>query len=75
MNESRKYETIYRVMKKEITQNIEFDGTSDKNYNLSLVFRNEIFNEDNTLRFILFNNNTNHNSRIVHKISPKMIIF
>jgi hypothetical protein len=52
--------------------NTEISNTSNKNYDLSLVFGDEIFNEDNILRFILFNKNTNHNSRIVHKISPKL---
>ena len=52
--------------------NTEISNTSNKNYDLSLVFGDEVFNEDNILRFILFNKNTNHNSRIVHKISPKL---
>ena len=52
--------------------NTEWSNTSNKNYDLSLVFGEEVFNEDNILRFILFNKNTNHNSRIVHKISPKL---
>jgi len=52
--------------------NTEISNTSNKNYDLSLIFGDEVFNEDNILRFILFNKNTNHNSRIVHKISPKL---
>ena len=52
--------------------NTEVSNTSNKNYDLSLVFGDEVFNEDNILRFILFNKNTNHNNRIVHKISPKL---
>ena len=52
--------------------NTEISNTSNKNYDLSLIFGDEVFNEDNILRFVLFNKNTNHNSRIVHKISPKL---
>ncbi len=52
--------------------NTEISNSSNKNYDLSLAFGDEVFNEDNILRFILFNKNTNHNTRIVHKISPKL---
>ena len=52
--------------------NTEISNTLNKNYDLSLVFGDEVFNDDNILRFVLFNKNTNHNSRIVHKISPKL---
>ena len=52
--------------------NTEISNTSNKNYDLSLVFGDEVFNEDNILRFVLFNKNTNHHNRIVHKISPKL---
>ncbi len=52
--------------------NAELTNISNKNFDLSLVFGEEAFNEDNILRFILFNKNTNHSSRIVRKISPKL---
>ena len=52
--------------------NTELSNTTNKNYDLSLVFGDEVFNDDNILRFILFNKNTNHNRRIVHKLSPKL---
>ncbi len=52
--------------------NTEISNTLNKNYDLSLIFGDEVFNDDNILRFVLFNKNTNHNSRIVHKISPKL---
>ena len=52
--------------------NTELTNISNKNYDLSSVFGDEVFNEDNILRFILFNKNTNHNNRMVHKISPKL---
>ena len=52
--------------------NTEISNTSNKNYDLSLIFGDEVFNEDNILRFILFNRNANRNNRIVHKISPNL---
>jgi hypothetical protein len=67
---SHRIEDYYIVSQNQA--NTEFSNTSNKNYDLSLVFGEEVFNEDNILRFILFNKNTNHNSRIVHKVSPKL---
>ena len=67
---SHRIEDYYIVSQNQT--NTEILNTSNKNYDLSLIFGEEVFNEDNILRFILFNKNTNHNIRIVHKISPKL---
>ena len=67
---SHRIEDYYIVSQNQA--NTELTNISNKNYDLSLVFGEEVFNEDNILRFILFNKNTNHNSRIAHKISPKL---
>ena len=67
---SHRIEDYYIVSQNQT--NSELSNTSNKNYDLSFVFGDEVFSEDNILRFILFNKNTNHNSRIVHKISPKL---
>jgi hypothetical protein len=67
---SHRIEDYYIVIQNHT--NTEISNTSNKNYVLSLVFGEEVFNEDNILRFILFNKNSNHNNRIVHKISPNL---
>ena len=58
-----------------VTQNptkIEVSNTLNKNDNSNPVFNDNIFDNDNFFKFILFNKNTNNNNRIVHKISPNL---
>lgn len=58
-----------------VTQNqsrTEISNTSNRNYNLGLIFGEDIISEDNILRHFVFGKNNISYNRIVHKISPKL---
>ena len=58
-----------------VTQNqtrTEISNSQSRNYNLGLIFGEDIISEDNILRHFVFGKNNIRYNRIVHKISPKL---
>ena len=58
-----------------VTQNqtrTEISNSQSRNYNLGLIFGEDIISEDNILRHFVFGKNNISYNRIVHKISPKL---
>ena len=58
-----------------VTQNqtrTEISNSQNRNYNLGLIFGEDLVSEDTILRHFVFGKNNIRYNRIVHKISPKL---
>lgn len=58
-----------------VTQNqtrTEISNSQNRNYNLGLIFGEDLISEDTILRHFVFGKNNIRYNRIVHKISPKL---
>ena len=58
-----------------VTQNqtrTEISNSQSRNYNLGLIFGEDLVSEDTILRHFVFGKNNIRYNRIVHKISPKL---